>query len=460
MKAKHLIILPISLLALTILSGALLSSVIVSADDSVVDTLNVAVNTACTLSSSLGTTSGVTGTTDGDGNNTYTTTITPGSTKDINGSILSTICNDSAGYSLYAIGYSGDSYDSATHTKLIGTDANIDTGTSGPNSYWAMKLAAVTTPTPLTPPTILNDFDGYHVIPDTYAQIAKYTSATPSATSAGATIQTDYRISVSANQAPDTYTGKVKYTIVHPNDAPAPTPEPAKTYIQDLTLADCQSSASSDNLTVTDRRDENDYTVRYINGQCWMTQNLRITGTISATDSNFSGSDFNVSQYSLDSTDSSYANHCDSTNGYNYACAKDSGSETTGAWYNYYAATAGTISTNNNQTPATSDICPSGWHLPSGPNTTANTDINKLVGNTTSGWQDPTAGLTAFGAVAGGLYNNGSLLYTGYGYWWSATAFSATSRYILAYDSSNGQFFGNGGYGRYYGLFVRCVKSS
>ena len=242
-------------------------------------------------------------------------------------------------------------------------------------------------------------------------------------------------------------------------------------YIQDFTKAMCQSQASTNNFTVVDKRDGNDYTVRYINGNCWITQNLRYLGdtgsaagtmTIGNNNSNVSNKD--ITLYSLDSSNAGnfnpYSSRCDSTNGYNNACVYDSDSETTGVWYNYYAASGGTISGSSNSTAAANDICPSGWHLPSGPNTTSGTDYNKLVGNTTSGWQNPTAGLTAFGAVAGGYYYSGSLGGTGNGYWWSATAYDATGRYYLRYDSSDGQFLGGGGSIRYDGYFVRCVRSS
>ena len=215
---------------------------------------------------------------------------------------------------------------------------------------------------------------------------------------------------------------------------------------------------NGDRIILTDTRDNNKYQVTKINGEVWMTQNLRITGTVTAEGSNFTGADFNVSEYSLDSNDSSYAGHCDNTNGYDYPCSKDSGSTTTGVWYNYAAASAGTITGSSNTTTTTQDICPAGWRLPTGPNTIANTDFNKLVGNTASDWQDSTVGLTAFGAVAGGYYRyGGSLANTGRGVWWSATAHSTSSRYNLFYDSSNGQFFGDDTSDRFLGFFVRCI---
>ena len=246
--------------------------------------------------------------------------------------------------------------------------------------------------------------------------------------------------------------------------------EESKVYMQEMTMADCKKNVSNDigeNVTVYDKRDGKDYTVKYINGECWMTQNLRYLGdtgsttkTMTIDNSNSNVTNKSITLYSLDSSNAgnfnAYSKHCDSTNSYNYACVYDSGSTSTGVWYNYYAASAGTISTNSNSTATSSDICPKNWHLPSGPNTTANTDINKLVGNTTSGWQAATTGLTAFGAVAGGVYRGGWLSAADFGYWWSATAFSATIHYGLIY---NVQFFGDDDtfFDRYYGLFVRCV---
>ena len=242
-------------------------------------------------------------------------------------------------------------------------------------------------------------------------------------------------------------------------------------YMQDLTLANCPTEG----MTVYDKRDEKDYTVKLINGQCWMTQNLRYLGdtgsaakTMTIGNGNSNVANTSITLYSLNKDDAQSFNAyafsaCGngSTGGYTYACVYDSGSTSTGVWYNYYAASAGTISGSSNSTAATSDICPAGWHLPSGPNTTANTDLNKLVGNTTSGYQNPTAGLTAFSAVAGGYYEyNGSLNNTGYGYWWSATASGNMARYYPIYNSSNGQFSGNMSYNRYRGYFVRCVRSS
>ncbi|MBR3172898.1 hypothetical protein IKF21_03280, partial [Candidatus Saccharibacteria bacterium] len=56
-----------------------------------------------------------------------------------------------------------------------------------------------------------------------YTQIAKLTSATDAGSNpTGSNISTYYKVKISISQTADTYTGKVKYTLVHPNTAPAP----------------------------------------------------------------------------------------------------------------------------------------------------------------------------------------------------------------------------------------------
>lgn len=256
----------------------------------------------------------------------------------------------------------------------------------------------------------------------------------------------------------------------------------SKNYIQNLTLSQCQVNVGTngnaanigDNITVYDKRDENDYTVRYINGECWMTQNLRFQGSSIDTTNTNTNTNKTITWYDLGSTEaSSTSEHCNiaytfdsnwnviytSGNGFIYACKHDSGSATNGVWYNFAGASAMTITGVSNSNLTTYDICPKNWHLPTGPSTTANTDYNKLVGNTTSGYQNPTTGFTAFGAVVGGYYNDTSFGNTGYGLWWSATPNGTDIRYGLVYNSRFG-FSGSRNIGRYSGVYARCVRSS
>ena len=387
--------------------------------------------------------------------------LTPGDYKDSNNITVTTSSNSIAGYSLYA--NTGDSSNNSNELRKDGTSttnkftsitSDVASLSEFTDNTWGYSYCNVSTNCATS-----TNWTNYSYLP-------KYSDSNDKlliANNTNTTTSLEFKIGAraSTNQIAGEYTNVINFIgIANPNPQPI--------YMQDITLAGCQKNVGTngnpanigDNITVVDRRDGNIYTVRYINGECWMTQNLRITGTITATDSNFTGNNFNVSQYSLDANDSSYTGHCDSTNSYNYSCAKDSGSDTTGVWYNYYSATAGIIATNNNSDPAAEDICPSGWHLPSGPNTVEGTDINKLVGNTTSGWQDATTGLTAFGAVAGGLYRDGIRYVSTYSFWWSSVASVATNRHYIYYDSNNDQFSGSGSGERYVGFYIRCVKSS
>lgn len=242
----------------------------------------------------------------------------------------------------------------------------------------------------------------------------------------------------------------------------------AKIYIQDLTLTQCQknvgvggnSSGVGDTMTVYDRRDENDYTVRYINGNCWMTQNLRFQGTsIDSTTTNINVTK-NLTWYDLTnaSSDSSpcwvgmnYSTIAYYGQGYTNLCKHDSGNTTNGVWYNYAAASAGTIvgaSSNINQ--ANYSICPVGWRLP-----------------TESEQSGITSYSYAFSPVVGGGYDNGSInmFGTDLGYWWSATGKDdgfGVQRTRLVYASSDGSFSinGYGNFDRGTGSYIRCIRSS
>ena len=63
---------------------------------------------------------------------------------DIGKTILNTVCNDSGGYAIYAIGFSNDKYGATDLSSDISSTYDISTGTntSGDSSSWAMKLAS------------------------------------------------------------------------------------------------------------------------------------------------------------------------------------------------------------------------------------------------------------------------------------------------------------------------------
>lgn len=202
-------------------------------------------------------------------------------------------------------------------------------------------------------------------------------------------------------------------------------------YMQNFTKSQCQAQASSSNVTVVDSRDNNSYTVRYINGNCWMTQNLRLSGgrTLTSADSNV------ASSWSFPSTELA-------GNSYSYTAPQSTISSNTsyGGYYNFCAASAGTNCQSSSTYNTTYDICPKGWRLP-----------------TYNEQQGITSYSSAFSPVTGGYYNYGSLYATSGGYWWSSTASTSNDQYNLYYSNSS---LGTSNVNKYFGFCVRCVRSS
>ena len=228
---------------------------------------------------------------------------------------LSAFCNDNNGYSIYAVGSSGDIDGNTDLINTVNESYNIhagvydDTIQSNPSS-WAMKLTAgVGTgidPTtggsvPTTPPTIVNGFDNYSTIPNVYTQVAKRTSGTSMITdsdASGSYLNTTYQIYANSYQPAGTYNGKVKYVMVHPDNSSHTTiPDLEVAFaaagkqrayrdsggnyyysMQDMDSQICSFVSGAGASTATqlvDIRDNNLYWVAKLDdGKCWMTSNL------------------------------------------------------------------------------------------------------------------------------------------------------------------------------------------
>ena len=196
------------LTSLSFVSFLFLASSSTSASDHV-SNVSVTVPVSCNISSTLDT--------------AHTATINPGQYKeDIGTTTFKVFCNDNTGYAIYAIGYSGDEYGNTNMlptNPTTSTNPSIVTGTatSGDTSNWAMKVTPVAG---TYAPTIENSFNSYRTIPDTYTKVASLNTNTDF--TIGSSFQSTYRVFVSQTQPADTYTGKVKYTLVHPHTEPAP----------------------------------------------------------------------------------------------------------------------------------------------------------------------------------------------------------------------------------------------
>ena len=331
---------------------------------------------------------------------------------------LTITTSDSAGYSLYL--YSSDG-DNSLRPK-ISSLANIST------------INATAGDVGLTLSSLKPNTWGYNLGTE-----APTDSTTYSAVPTNNSIPIQIKDTSTTNSANDTYTlsfgAKVDSTIASGAYSNALTvavvAEPrAIIYIQDLTLADCQSRASDADFTVTDRRDDNDYTVRYINGACWMTQNLRLDGgqTLTSEDSNVVGSwEFPTDNLTLGNSSTEARSTIGSNTSY-------------GGYYNFCAASAGTVCSLA-QANAVQDICPKGWRLP-----------------THSEQSGITSYVSTFSPVYSGSYSNGSLGGTGSGgYWWSATVYITLFQHDLYYNDGSLDT----GYGdKNNGYSVRCIRSN
>ena len=204
-------------------------------------------------------------------------------------------------------------------------------------------------------------------------------------------------------------------------------------YIQDFSKIACQARASNDNVTVVDKRDNNSYTVRYINGNCWMTSNLRFTGTTLSPLTSNVASDTTINY-----------GGASSINSYNVAAYVSGSNDNSGGqtvWYNFAAASAMTVTGTYHYADSVYDICPKNWHLPSP------ADFSSIVSYKTE-----------FSPVYGGIYDNGT--FTGQSItarWWSSK-YQDNARFQYLEYSNNSLTVQQWGY-RNHAWYIRCVRT-
>ena len=156
----------------------------------VTDTVQVTINSACTITST-------------NASNTYSATMTNGQLKSDFGSTAMTVdCNDAGGWHITAVGSGADAtVKTAMNATGSGTDIATGTATSGATSNWAMKVTG----------TGATGFTDFKAVPASATDVANGTGAV-----AAGSLSTTYRVWISATQQADTYTGQVTYTLSHP----------------------------------------------------------------------------------------------------------------------------------------------------------------------------------------------------------------------------------------------------
>ncbi|MDO4508045.1 MAG: FISUMP domain-containing protein [Candidatus Saccharibacteria bacterium] len=236
-------------------------------------------------------------------------------------------------------------------------------------------------------------------------------------------------------------------------------------YMQSYTLGQCQKEAAKKPVSLVDNRDGKEYTARYINGSCWMTQNLDLAGatTITSEDSNITTASYTLPASTGGSSEDAWVDSY--TEAYMHeptaqeiadASSDEAPSvEEAGNYYNYCAATAGEICEDSiiAAGEATTDICPKGWRLPTGYYDGEQMSLTNGV------WQDgDTTYLKEFNSVSAGLYNSGSIInMANTGTWWSSSEYNPESRYYMKTNYNNLWIWSGDEGGRQRGRSIRCI---
>ncbi len=266
---------------------------------------------------------------------------------------------------------------------------------------------------------------------------------------------------------------------------------------------------------LTDTRDNQTYAIAKLSdGKCWMIENLRLDNSATLTTANTNnplndGTNVTLKHNYTDTTayntlsatssvvydantapdgwcttnsaacdDQSRLRTDNTANRVTYASSDTMSTSANlysyGNYYNWYSATAGRGTYSKSSGNTDGDLCPAGWHLPTG---TGSGEFG-LLSNSLGGYQSsgvaqqmtsstsPTVtimlkrirhfpnNLVYSGSVSGGsVSNRGSR-----GYYWSSTAVSSNYVYSLYFDSISSVSPGtsNGG-NKYHGRSVRCV---
>lgn len=167
------------------------------------------------------------------------------------------------------------------------------------------------------------------------------------------------------------------------------------------TWTGCSTMQTGEITALTDTRDGNVYTVaKLADGKCWTTENLRLdfkSATINATNTNNPTADFiTKSTSAISSNTLCKTNNSDcfdqiqfNSNNLNRSLTQSHNAESSssawysyGTYYNWFTATAGngTYSSTSSST-ISGDICPAGWHLPTGGNNGEYKDLNATINN-------------------------------------------------------------------------------
>ena len=228
--------------------------------------------------------------------------------------------------------------------------------------------------------------------------------------------------------------------------------------MQDISSSICSAVDQEQIGQLIDTRDSNVYYVGKLkDNRCWMLDNLRLgsTSTIALTTANTNitrswtlpaGVTSNFSSLTASRINVAYKNNTVTNYG--------SGSGKIGVYYNYCAASAGTICGNTIRSDATEDICPTGWRMPTNDTDDTDGEYRTLYHAYSSTSTKFTKALSA--TLSGNFYDStqGSLNLGGY--FWSSTWDGSNYMYNLRVTGSNSINIQRSG-DRYQGYSIRCI---
>ena len=260
----------------------------------------------------------------------------------------------------------------------------------------------------------------------------------------------------------------------------------------------CGSLAQGATTALTDERDNNTYAVaKLADNKCWMIESLRLDDTpeLSSTNTHnpslpLTNSNSTTSNHLSPTTDptstawcTSNSSTCDDqsmlatnnttlfTNNTASSYSASSNVYSYSNHYNWYSATAGHGkygSSYGSSYTAPGDICPAGWHLPTGKDATGDFGVLDIaLGGTGAISNYSTTPTGATMSLAYRTYPN-NFVYSGYvggssiynrhdsGYYWSASGNSINDAHYMYFHSTYvnpGTTYSN----KYYGRMVRCV---
>lgn len=225
------------------------------------------------------------------------------------------------------------------------------------------------------------------------------------------------------------------------------------TYIQDIYTQECTSTAT----TVYDSRDWQAYRVkRLADGNCWMIDNLNL-GAEPLKSNNLNKQNTNINFVITASNFNSWKKTVGTQNFTNGEIIPVEGTDSVsgnryGTLYNYYAASAGTISGNTSSGDTEFDICPAGWRLPT------NSELQTLYNNYNSValLRSPIENGGAGFALPGYFLDSSPTDQGSNGYYWSSTVNQSNDTYMHRLNINTDSVNLNA-VSRDRGFSIRCV---